>query len=425
MNAVGEAGGTPAVSVIVTCFNLGRYLDETVQSIVSQSFRSFELVIVDDGSTEALTLQRLATLEQQGIRVIRSANRGLPAARNLGIAHTRARYICSVDADDVLEPTLLERSVDVLERDSSIAFASHWLRAFGDEAWDWMPARCDFPALLDTNTVNGAALVRRDVYVAVGGFDETMRDGCEDWDFWIAVVERGFRGHIIPEFLFRYRRRLESMSRVMLAGDTHPQLYRRLAEKHQETFRRHLPDLLLRRERDLAHLSRQNLDLELEQTRWLAPELAKQRDDVMVLERRVERRRRWQSMAGDVARLQGTLADAEARHHVARQEAEHTIAGLRGSIAAIESVLAQTASALAETDAKRRAAEHAVEETQAVVQNRSGALDVAVRRAYELDARVHRAEAALAGVQSSWSWRLTTPLRAIARLFGRSERRDS
>ena len=198
------------VSVIIPCYNLGRYLDEAVESVLAQTFEDFEILVVDDGSTENET-------------------RRLPAAKNLGLAHTTGPYVCMLDADDRLDPCLLEKSVAALDGDSSIAFVSHWLRTFGDEVWEWTPTRCDAPALLDVNTVNGAALVRRSALDAVGGFDESMRDGCEDWDVWISLVERGFKGAILPEVLFHYRRRPESMSRVTMRGEGHPRLYRRLA----------------------------------------------------------------------------------------------------------------------------------------------------------------------------------------------------
>jgi glycosyltransferase involved in cell wall biosynthesis len=392
MTAADESRGEPAVSVILTCYNLGRYLGEAVDSVLAQSFRDFELVIVDDGSTDDETCRRLDDYQRQAIRVIRSANRGLPAARNLGIAHTRGRYVCAVDADDVLEPALLERSVSVLESDPSVAFVSHWLRAFGDETWEWTPSLCDFPALLDTNTVNGAAVVRREILSAIGGFDETMRDGCEDWDLWITIVERGGVGRILPEFLFNYRRRRESMSRVMLAGDTHPQLYRRLVEKHVDTYRAHLSHLLIRRERHVAHLDRQILDLELEQARWLMPELAKHRDDVTVLERRAERNGQWQALVADRDRLQALLAAAES-----------SLDRLRASLASAES-------ARAEADPEGDRAIAAEKE-------RTHALDLATARAYELDARAHRAEAEVAALRASLSWRLTKPLRALASGF--------
>src|SRR6185503_4030031 len=92
---------------------------------------------------------------------------------------------------------------------------------------------------------------------AVGGFDETFLDGCEDWDLWMTMVERGYRGTIIPEFLFRYRRRTGSMSQVMMQGDTHPALYRRLVAKHADSYRAHFEPLLVRREREEVHLKGQ------------------------------------------------------------------------------------------------------------------------------------------------------------------------
>jgi len=150
----------------------------------------------------------------------------------------------------------------------------------------------------------------------------------------------------------------------------------------------------------------------------LLPELAKQRDDVAVLERRAQRGARWQTLTEDIARLQGAvaaaetaLADAETRHRAAEQQASQALSSLQR--------------ALAEADGGRRAAEHQVEEAQAVVRNRSSALDLAVARSYELDARVHQAESTLDAMRASWSWRLTAPLRAVGGGFRRTPRRES
>jgi glycosyltransferase involved in cell wall biosynthesis len=281
----------PRVSVIIPCYNLGRYLDEAVDSVLAQSFQDFEILVVDDGSTDPDTCRALADYRKPRTRILRSDNRGLPAAKNLGVAHTTGPYICALDADDRADPMLLEKSVAALDGDPSLAFVSHWLRTFGDEIREWTPAACDFPALLDMNTVNGAALVRRSAVEAVGGFDETMRDGCEDWDLWITLVERGFKGRILPEFLYYYRRRAGSMSKLMVQGDGHIRLYRFLAQKHVDSYRRHLSALMVRREEDICDLRRHVHDLELEYQRWMAPEIAKQRDDVTVRERKIGRER--------------------------------------------------------------------------------------------------------------------------------------
>src|SRR5579864_7443363 len=140
----------PKVSVIVTCFNLGAYVDEAVESVLAQTFQDVEILIVDDGSTEESTARLLADYHRPRTRLMRMEHRGLSAARNAGTAHTVGEYICMLDADDRLEPTMIEKSVAALNADASIAFVSHWLRTFGDEVWELRPTQCDLATLLDT-----------------------------------------------------------------------------------------------------------------------------------------------------------------------------------------------------------------------------------------------------------------------------------
>ena len=246
---------TPRASFVVTCHNLGAYLEETLDSLDAQSVQDFEVVIVNDGSTDGETCRLLAALERPRTAVVHTERRGLPGARNLGVTHTTGALLAMVDADDLLEPTYLERSLTALDAAPGAAFASHWLRAFGDEHWEWTPADCTVPALLQTNTVNGAALVRREMFERLGGFDETMTDGCEDWEFWIRAVAAGFSGVIVPEFLFRYRRRADSMSRLMEAAPGTPGLLRQIIDRHPEVFLDHLDNLLARADGELAALS--------------------------------------------------------------------------------------------------------------------------------------------------------------------------
>lgn len=324
----------PRVSCIVTCFNLGQFLEELLASLRAQTFQDFDIVIVDDGSTDEETRRVLARVGAR-LRVVRTENRGLSAARNLGASLTSGEYVCALDADDVLMPELLERSVARLDADPSLSFVSHWLETFGDESWEWKPERCDFPALLEMNTVNGAALVRRSALESVGGWDETMRDGCEDWDLWITMVERGHRGEIIPEVLFRYRRRGDSMSRVKFAGGGFTKVYARLVRKHAEAYRAHLKDLVVRREADLAWTRAQSEEmagrLELE----ALPALQRARDDLAAAARR---RARWdaaESAGHALEELRRRLAGTEAellRLDALRHRAEEESQALRASL---------------------------------------------------------------------------------------------
>lgn len=381
-----HAAHAPAVSFIVPCYNLGRYLDEAIQSILAQTVQDFEILVVDDGSTDADTRRLLADSTRPTwpqTRVIRSENRGLPAAKNLGLAHTSGSYVCMLDADDRLDPAFLATSKAVLDDDPSLAFVSHWFRTFGDEVWEWTPTRCDLEALLDANTVNGAALVRRTALEAVGGFDETMRDGCEDWDLWIALVERGLLGRILPAVLFHYRRRPDSMSRLMMEGDRHPALFRRLAEKHSESYRTHLVALLTRRERDASELAKHLHALELDYYRELAPEVAKRRDDIKMLGARRENVERDRALGRATART---------------QELEVAVTGRTEELHAMS---------------------ERTQDLGATVSRQTTDLDIAGVRARELDAAANRAQAEADALRSSWSWRLTAPLRALQETFRR------
>lgn len=204
--------GNPLAAVIIPCFNYGRYLREAVASALAQTLDGVEVVVVDDGSTDAETRAVLDELEAEGgVRVIHQANRGLSAARNRGIRATRARYIACLDADDRLHPTYLEKGVAVLESRPDIGLAYSWVRLFGDEDSIWYAETLKPAALLRYNHIPAAAIFRREAWERVGGFDEGMLTGYEDWEFWLRLARDGYRGHVIPETLFEYRRHGSTM----------------------------------------------------------------------------------------------------------------------------------------------------------------------------------------------------------------------
>ncbi len=368
------------ISVVIPCYNHGRYLDEAGDSVLAQSFQDFEILIVNDGSTDPETVALLQDYRRPRVRVIHSENRGLPAARNLGIEQSASPYVCALDADDLLEPAYFEKAVEVLDADSSVTFVSHWLRTFGDQEWEWTPERCDLLSLLDMNTVNGAALVRREAVLAVGLFDETMREGCEDWDLWISLVERGYRGVILPEFLFRYRRRPDSMSRAMNRPVVQLGLFRRLIEKHTESYRFYLLDLLQRRETNLCDLRREVYDLEQEYCDWWEPELKRRRAEVAALRHKVEKIEGSSALRSFLRWLGRLRAPAESRDR---------------------------------DEQSRRHPDGSPHEAP-VGRDWRLAVDSGVegQRRTRIDL-----EREIAELRGSWSWRLTAPLRAVAGLF--------
>jgi glycosyltransferase involved in cell wall biosynthesis/SAM-dependent methyltransferase len=235
----------PAVSVIIPCYNLGGYLDQAVQSVLEQTYEDFEILIIDDGSTDPATQHLFASYERPKTRIIRTQNQGLAKARNLGIGEAKGHYVSCLDADDLFEATFLERTVEVLESNPSFAFASCWLKTFGESEFLWHPTTCEFPHLLAEDTVCTAAVMRKDNVIAVGGFDPGMPvSGYEDWDLAMTLVKRGMRGTIIPEYLFRYRIRAGSMSAWCTEPRNHSLLMRYLIGKHDSSYKQHLPGVL-------------------------------------------------------------------------------------------------------------------------------------------------------------------------------------
>jgi glycosyltransferase involved in cell wall biosynthesis len=229
----------PAVSVIVPCYNGGRFLDGLMASLARQSFRDFEIVIVDDGSDDQETLGKLATLAGRA-RVLHQANRGPSAARNTGIRAARADILFMLDCDDTIEPSLLADTVPLLRAAPPvIGMVVTHMRLVGAEAGI---ARRYFNRfdLLFTNTLSVGLVIRKRCCVAIGGYDEGMREGYEDWDFSLRLVEAGFRGIEVPKPLYVYHIRPDAMwlSRTsgVNANRLHAKLWRTIRRKHADSY---------------------------------------------------------------------------------------------------------------------------------------------------------------------------------------------
>ncbi len=303
------------ISVLVPCFNHGQFIGEAIDSIRAQTLQDFEIIVVDDGSTDAQTRTTLNELAGQRITVLSTENKGLPAARNHAARHSCGELLCAVDADDKLAPEWFDKAVRALDERPDVAFVSHWLETFGDERWTWRPERCDLPSLLARNAVNGAALVRRTAFESVGGYDESMREGCEDWDFWLRLVERGCHGVIIPEVLFYYRRRSDSMSRVMLDEEKYRRPLDVLVRKHEAAYREHLIPVLVAKESEVQHLSREIADLQRNALVELEPALCRAREELEAAARKAARVQAARAIEAERERLAWKAAELEREVH--------------------------------------------------------------------------------------------------------------
>ena len=272
----------PRLSVVIPCHDLGAFLDEAVASCLLQTFEDFEILIVDDGSTDPATCALLDDYRRPKTRLVRTANRGLAKTRNTGAVETTGELLCFLDADDRLHPTFFEKAIAALDTDPALAFAGCWIEAFGDETWTYRPTVCDLPTVLAECTVATPALVRRAAFDAVGGFDEGMpAQGDEDWDFWIHLLVEGFRGTILPEVLFEYRRRRGSMVEDCYYTDTHLELMEYLFRKYAAHYEKYLDAVLELKRREIDE-HRENLSHLEEHLRGdLEPRLAAMRHEAL------------------------------------------------------------------------------------------------------------------------------------------------
>lgn len=230
---------SPAVSILVPYYNMGRFLPETLVSLKQQTFDDYEIIIIDDGSTDAASKALLDVLDGPKLHIIRKPNGGLSSARNAGLRKARGRWILPVDPDDLLAPTFLEKMVDVMSRDAKLAFATSMVAYFTEDPQKpiggWTPWGVERDALWLENVASTCtALMERKLVEEVGGYDEWL-SSFEDWDVFCSLAERGYEGTVIPEFLFHYRVRPDSLTRTVATQSRHP-LRAYLLQKHP-----HLP----------------------------------------------------------------------------------------------------------------------------------------------------------------------------------------
>ncbi len=205
----------PKVSVVIPCYNQGRYLDEAVSSVLGQSFTDFETLIVNDGSNDPETCSLLASYGRPKTRVIHTENGGVSAARNRGINEAGGEYILPLDADDRIAPSYLEQAVTILDRCPAVGIVYGEAEFFGARSGPMsLPSYSPF-CILWENSIFSAAVFRKEGWQRAGGYRPVMRQGWEDWDFWLTMTELGLGVVRLPEVVLQYRIRPNSRDRAL------------------------------------------------------------------------------------------------------------------------------------------------------------------------------------------------------------------
>ena len=182
------------ISIIIPAYNHQDALERALVSIAAQTYRDLEIIVVDDGSAEAVSLQ--TTDCRLPVRLVRKENKGAPSARNAGFALSKGEYVIFWDADVTGKPDMLEKMLEVLEDNynASFAYSNHY---FGHKA---IPAEhFSTLSLQHGNYIHSTSLIRRE---DVARWDESLKR-FQDWDLWITMAKAGKTGVWIDEYLFR------------------------------------------------------------------------------------------------------------------------------------------------------------------------------------------------------------------------------
>ena len=234
-------GIKPMVSVIIPCYRQAEYLPEALDSVMAQTYAEWEAIVVDDGSPDdtASVAGRYAEADAR-IRLVRTENGGVSAARNVGLREARGQYVVALDADDRIAPQYFERMVEAFGtgRDADVAYC-RWA-FFGTGGRTPELRYLGYRRLLINNTIFCSAMYRREDALRIGGYDEQMRTGYEDWEFFIRLLNERSRVVQLPEVMFFYR--IKEVSRNTVANEREAEVDFYIYKKHIDKYLRHYGD---------------------------------------------------------------------------------------------------------------------------------------------------------------------------------------
>lgn len=210
---------TPIVSIVMCAFNAANYIDETIDSVLAQTFTDFELIIVNDGSTDH-TSKIVESYADPRIVLVEQENGGPAAARNTALQHASGEYVAILDSDDLWLPRYLEKMLKIFKSDPNIDFAYPNAELFGTPYWNGkrfmdrdpssLPITLDKLISRECN-VFISSIFKREIIAAVGGFDTSLK-GSEDLDLWFRICNAGYHFTFTREILVKYRKRDDSLS---------------------------------------------------------------------------------------------------------------------------------------------------------------------------------------------------------------------
>jgi len=194
------------VSIIVPCYNQAQFLDEALQSVLDQTYSNWECFIVNDGSTDdTASIVKDWLTKDKRFCYLEQENKGVSNARNSGIARSEGEFILPLDADDKISSNYFQLALDEFVKNPDLKIVYCNAKKFGEESGVWTLPPFSYANLAKENVIFSSALYKKDDWKRIGGYDENMDKGLEDWEFWIALIKNGGEVKKIKNFCFFYR----------------------------------------------------------------------------------------------------------------------------------------------------------------------------------------------------------------------------
>jgi GT2 family glycosyltransferase len=231
------------ISIIIPAYNTAMYLRETLESVFAQTFKSFEVIVINDGSPDSDELEQIIAPYRERILYFKQHNCGLAGARNTGIKHARGEYLAFLDSDDCWLPDYLASQMKLFEKTPSLDVVYSDAVLFGNSAMSGKtymqtcpsngPVTLESLIRVDCQVIASCTVARKQVVVNAGLFDESFRC-CEDYDLWLRILYRGGQMAYQRKVLGRYRVHPGSLSRnSMKMSETVVAVYKK-AERTME-----------------------------------------------------------------------------------------------------------------------------------------------------------------------------------------------
>ena len=193
------------VTIIITNYNKEKYLLESIESALNQTYKSFDLLIVDDGSTDNSKEVIEKYREYSNVIIEYQQNNGVIYTRNKAISLAKGKYILQLDGDDKLHSNYLKWAVPVLEAKKNVGIVYCKTEFFGSKTGIWELGDYSIKKQLVTNQIVITALFRKEDFFKTDGYRGAFSKGIEDWDFWLSLIELGLGVVQIPKVGFYYR----------------------------------------------------------------------------------------------------------------------------------------------------------------------------------------------------------------------------